>query len=127
MQSQKRIRSSCRAACCVAAFVLSVVVISGNAIALASTKEYLKGQKALKKGDYPAAEKIFREILGKDAHDTEARLGLSFALLKQRNLQGAYDNAARVIMTEPLSARAHALLGAAILGAGEFRLSIEEF
>jgi len=42
-------------------------------------------------------------------------------------LQGAYDNAARVIMLDPLSARAHAILGASILGAGEFRLSIEEF
>ena len=52
---------------------------------------------------------------------------MSFALLKQRNLQGAYDNAARVIMLDPLSARAHALLGAAILGAGEFHLSVEEF
>src|SRR5262249_8206689 len=65
--------------------------------------------------------------LDKDGHDNEARLGLSFAQLKQRNLQGAYDNAARVIMSDPLSARGHALLGAAILGAGEFRLSIEEF
>jgi predicted aspartyl protease len=30
-------------------------------------------------------------------------------------------------MQDPLSARAHALLGAAILGAGEFSLSVEEF
>jgi len=30
-------------------------------------------------------------------------------------------------MQNPLSGRAHALLGAAILGAGEFRLSVEEF
>ena len=52
---------------------------------------------------------------------------MSFALLKQRNLQGAYDNAARVVMLDPLSPRAHALLGAAILAAGEIRLSVEEF
>jgi predicted aspartyl protease len=52
---------------------------------------------------------------------------LSFTQLKQRSLQAAYDNAARVIMQDPLSARAHALLGAAILGAGEFSLSVEEF
>src|SRR6185295_2478894 len=88
---------------------------------------YTKGYKAIRKGDYPQAEKIFRDLLGKDAHDIEARLGLSFTLLKQRSLQGAYDNAARVIMLDPLSARAHALLGSAILGAGEFRLSVEEF
>lgn len=90
-------------------------------------KEHNKGQKALRKGDYQLAEKIYRELLTKDAHDTQARLGLSFALLKQRNLQAAYDHAARVIMVDPLSARAHALLGASILASGDFRNSIEEF
>jgi len=42
-------------------------------------------------------------------------------------LQDAYDHAARVIATDPLSARAHALLGAVVLAAGDFRLSVEEF
>lgn len=90
-------------------------------------KTYNKGYKALRQGDFKLAEKIFRDLLVKDSHDNEARLGLSFTLLKQRNLQAAYDNAARVILVDPLSARAHALLGSAILGAGEFRLSVEEF
>ncbi len=127
MQSQINMRFRRTAACCLAAFVFSVVVIANASSACASTKAHNKGHKALKKGDFTGAEKIFREILGKDARDIEARLGLSFALLKQRSLQGAYDNASRVIMLDPLSARAHALLGAAILGAGEFRLSVEEF
>ena len=66
-------------------------------------------------------------MLAKDAHDKEARLGLSFALLKQRLLQDAYDHAARVILADPLSSRAHALLGSAILASGDFRNSVEEF
>jgi len=117
------------AAFSVAAFVLCFAFAGATHIAAAKSdkKAYNKGHRALRKGDYTQAEKIFRDLLGKDAHDNEARLGLSFALLKQRNLQGAYDNAARVIMVDPLSARAHALLGTAILGAGEFRLSVEEF
>ena len=117
------------AACSVAAFVLCFTFTGATHTAAASgdKKAYNKGYRAVRKGNYEQAEKIFRELLNKDAHDSEARLGLSFALLKQRNLQGAYDNAARVIMLEPLSARAHALLGSAILGAGEFRLSVEEF
>jgi len=127
MQSQINKRFRRLAACCLAAFVLSFAFFANIPTAIASGKVSVKGQKALKKGDYEGAEKIFRELLVKDARDTEARLGLSFALLKQRNLQGAYDNAARVIMLDPLSARAHALLGASILGAGEFRLSVEEF
>lgn len=117
------------AAYCVAAFVFCVALTGAtqSAAGFADKKDYAKGYRAVRKGDYAQAEKIFRELLSKDAHDKEARLGLSFTLLKQRSLQGAYDNAARVIMLDPLSARAHALLGAAILGAGEFRLSVEEF
>jgi tetratricopeptide (TPR) repeat protein len=117
------------AAFSVAAFVFCVALTGAtqSAAGAADKKAYTKGYRAVRKGDYEQAEKIFRELINKDAHDIEARLGLSFALLKQRNLQSAYDNAARVIMLDPLSARGHALLGAAILGAGEFRLSVEEF
>lgn len=113
----------------VAAFVFCFALSGAthSVAGFADKKAYAKGYRAVRKGDYAQAEKIFRELLNKDAHDNEARLGLSFTLLKQRSLQGAYDNAARVIMIDPLSARAHALLGAAILGAGEFRLSVEEF
>src|SRR5688500_17570536 len=117
------------AACGVAAFVFCLVFagVAPDAQAFNSDKKaYSRGYRAVRKGEYPQAEKIFRELLEKDAHDKEARLGLSFTQLKQRNLQAAYDNAARVIMLDPLSARGHALLGTAILCAGEFRLSGEE-
>ena len=117
------------AACGLAAFMLFVfaagAVPAGSAFA--DKKAVEKGYRAVRRGEYTQAEKIFRDLLEKDSHDKDARLGLSFALLKQRNLQAAYDHAARVIMQDPLSARGHALLGSAILGAGEFRLSVEEF
>jgi len=117
------------AAFSVAAFVLCFAFDGAAHIVAAKSdkKAYNKGYRAVRKGEYEEAERIFRDLITKDAHDNDARLGLSFALLKQRNLQGAYDNAARVIMSDPLSARAHALLGSAILGAGEFRMSVEEF
>lgn len=90
-------------------------------------KSRSRAERAMRAGDFAQAEQIYREILSKDAHDKVARLGLSLALLKQRNLQDAYDHAARVITADPLSSRAHALLGATILAAGGFRESIEEF
>lgn len=86
-----------------------------------------KAEKAIRDGEFEVAEKILRELLLKDATDHSARLGLSYALLKQRRLQDAYDHAARVIMADPLSSRAHALLGQAILASGNFRESVEEF
>ncbi len=129
MRCNSKTRFSRMAALSVAAFVfcLTLAGAAPDARGYADKKTYQKGYKALRKGDFAQAEKIFRELLVKDAHDVEARLGLSFTLLKQRSLQGAYDNAARVIMQDPLSSRGHALLGSAILAAGEFRLSVEEF
>lgn len=129
MQCSKN-QSLLRTAACSVAALVFCLFLTGTAqtvSAFTDKKAYSRGYRAARKGEYPQAEKIFRELLEKDAHDKEARLGLSFVLLKQRNLQGAYDNAARVIMLDPLSARGHALLGSAILGAGEFRLSVEEF
>jgi tetratricopeptide (TPR) repeat protein len=117
---------------------MAVKLLSGLVICLATSASVLaatggdgkarqRANEALRNGDYETAEKQFREVLAKDAHDNEARLGLSFALLKQRQLQDAYDHAARVILAEPLSARAHAILGSAILASGDFRNSVEEF
>ncbi len=98
-----------------------------GAATIGDGKALRRADRALRDGEYEVAEKMFRELLAKDAHDNSARLGLSFALLKQRLLQDAYDHAARVVLTDPLSSRAHALLGAVILGAGDFRNSVEEF
>lgn len=98
--------------------------LSSNA---ADGKTRRRADRALREGEYEEAAKLFRQLLADDVHDHKSRLGLSFALLKQRLLRDAYDHAARVIMTDPLSARAHALLGATILAGGDFRESVEEF
>jgi tetratricopeptide (TPR) repeat protein len=105
------------------------LVLSAEAIAatLLDGKTRNQAERALREGEYELAEKIYRELLNKDALDNQARLGLSFALLKQRRLQDAYDHAARVISADPLSAKAHALLGTAVLASGDFRNSIQEF
>src|SRR5688572_1198204 len=109
-------------------FVLLLVFLILAAPAFADVKkDRQKAQKFLRAGDFERAEQLYRDILKKDDRDTEARLGLSKALLKQRRLQDSFDHAARVVAVDPLSARAHSLLGAAILASGDFRLSIEEF
>jgi tetratricopeptide (TPR) repeat protein len=109
------------------AVILICLATSASAFALGEGKALQRANESLKNGDYETAEKQFRELLSKNAHDEEARLGLSFSLLKQRRLQDAYDHAARVVLSDPLSARAHALLGSVILTSGDFRNSVEEF
>ncbi|MBA3515076.1 MAG: aspartyl protease family protein [Pyrinomonadaceae bacterium] len=110
-----------------AAFLFSLGLLAPASAATLSDKQTRRAEKALRDGDFDLAEKSFREILSKNVQDQDARLGLSLSLLKQRRLQEAYDQAARVILANPLSARGHALLGHAILASGNFRESVEEF
>lgn len=106
-----------------------LICLTATFVAFAGENEKARNraERALRSGDFERAEQIYRELLAKDDHDTEARLGLSRVLLKQRRLQDSFDHAARVVAVDPLSSRAHALLGSAILAAGDFRLSVEEF
>jgi Flp pilus assembly protein TadD/predicted aspartyl protease len=115
------------AACSLAAVTVWGAVAFSHRPAEAKDKARNQAERALRDGEFEAAEKLFREILTRDGTNIEARLGLSYTLLKQRNIQDAYDHAARVLSTEPLSSRAHSLLGSALLAGGDFRLSIEEF
>lgn len=105
---------------------LAVAGVSRTASA-SNGKLRARAERAIKDGEFVEAEKVYRELVVKDARDESARLGLSLALLKQRKNLDAYDQAARVVAVNPLSSRAHALLGTALLNAGDFRLSVEEF
>lgn len=114
------------AAGCLVAFT-ACVLCAASAPAFVGDKAHSRAERALREGEFETAEKLYRALLAKDPHDKDARLGLSFTLLKEKNLQAAYDQAARVLAVDPLSSRAHALLGSAVLASGDFRLSIEEF
>lgn len=116
-------RASVVAVVAVFAFCFALAPVA----AVAADKALERAARALRGGEFEEAEKLYREVVARRPLDTQARLGLSYALLKQRKNQEAYDAAARVIATEPLSARAHALLGSALLASGEFRVSVEEF
>lgn len=116
-------------ALCIALMLINLMPVNAHAGAAAmfTDKRHERAARLLREGEFEQAEQLFREWLAKHPRDEAARLGLSFALLKQRLYQEAFDAAARVIAIDPLSARAHALLGAALLGSGDFRLSVEEF
>jgi predicted aspartyl protease/Flp pilus assembly protein TadD len=113
---------------------LSIQLVASATLALALSisaqgdvkKTLHQADKALRAGTFTQAEELYREVLKTNEEDNHARLGLSEALLKQRRLQESFDTAARVLSSEPLSARAHAVLGSALLAAGDFRLSLEE-
>jgi tetratricopeptide (TPR) repeat protein len=111
----------------VALIICLTLAFASATVAFAGDKARTRAERALREGQYDLAEKLFREALAADARDNAARLGLSYTLLKMRRLTDAFDHAARVIANDPLSARAHSLLGSAVLASGDFRMSVEEF
>lgn len=102
-----------------------VVALSLPALAETRGKALKRADKEMRAANFTEAEKIYRHLIEKDQADKVARLGLSFALVKQLKLQDAYEQAAQVISADPLNARAFALLGTSLLRSGEFRNSIE--
>lgn len=102
-----------------------VVALSLPALAESRGKALKRADKEMRAANFTEAEKIYRHLIEKDQADKDARLGLSFALVKQLKLQDAYEQAAQVIAADPLNARAFALLGTSLLRSGEFRNSIE--
>ncbi|HZF37673.1 MAG TPA: aspartyl protease family protein [Blastocatellia bacterium] len=103
----------------------AAVLLSASTLAETRGKSLKRAAAEIRKTNYTEAEQIYRRLLEKDQTDKEARLGLSFALVKQIKLQEAYENAAQVIAADPLNSRGFALLGTALLRSGEFRNSIE--
>lgn len=86
--------------------------------ALAGESQYNKAQKAVQEGDFVAAEQIYQQIISSNDKDIKAHLGLSWVYLKSHNLQGAFNEAAKVVLQEPHNARGHALVGTVLLRSG---------
>ncbi|HEX9003795.1 MAG TPA: aspartyl protease family protein [Blastocatellia bacterium] len=107
------------------ALLALTAAISLPAFAESRGKALKRAEKEIRAANYEQAEKIYIELLQRDQTDKEARLGLSFALIKQAKLQAGYEEAAQVIAADALNARAFALLGTALLRSGEFRNSVE--
>src|ERR1044072_8441711 len=109
----------------VVVFALVVAACAAGALTVSASgeKDRARAERALKEGEFVEAERLYREMVVKDAHDEQARLGLGLALLKQRKNQDAYDQAARVLAADPTNARAHSLLGSALLTAADRRAS----
>ena len=79
-----------------------------------------QARRALREWRFEDAEKISREMLARNERNADARLDLSFALLKQRKLQDAFEHAARVLADDPERSRAMSLIGTALITVGDF-------
>ncbi len=88
-------------------------------------KALKRAEKEIRAGNLVQAETIYRSLLQQNQEDKDARLRLSFVLLKQNKLVECFEQASQVIATDSLNGRAFGLMGTALLRSGEFRTSYE--
>jgi tetratricopeptide (TPR) repeat protein len=113
--------------CCL---VLCPSSFPGQAAALAddvkraSAKLNNEARRAMRKGEYTAAIDIYKSILDKNGQDLQARLGISWAYVKDQDYSLCLDHASEALKIDPANARGHALAGLALLRSGHIRESV---
>ena len=81
-------------------------------------KEVRAGINLVRQGRYEEAVDRFQVAIEKAPDSESARLGLSWAYLKQRQFPPSVEQALKVLDKDPENARAHALIGAALMRVG---------
>lgn len=101
----------------------STILAAGGARQTTSedTRQLIKqAEKLTRRGETAEAEKMLRRALEIDSQESKAKLNLAYLLLKQRRLLEAYNYSLDVAKNEPNNSYAFAVLGAVLLGAGNF-------
>ena len=90
-------------------------------IAAENERQLIKqANKLTRRGEYTEAEKILRRIIENNPQNAKTKLALAFNLLKQRRILDSYNLAFEVAKKDSGNSNAFALLGVALLSAGEF-------
>ena len=82
------------------------------------SKDVRGGFESMRRGRYEEAASRFEKAIAESPEALEARLGLSWAYLKQRKFLPSAEQADKALALEPQSARAHALMGTVLMRVG---------
>lgn len=104
---------------------LSTVCLAETDTAQVQTDEVKKQlkqvEKLTKKGSLAEAEKILRGLLDRNPQNSKVKISLAYVLMKQKRIVDSYKISYQVCVAEPQNSYAFAVLGMAILNAGNFR------
>jgi cytochrome c-type biogenesis protein CcmH/NrfG/predicted aspartyl protease len=108
---------------CFPLFTSPVLAVNDSAQATSNEQRQLlkQAKKFTDKGEFAEAEKILRRVIEVNPQESKAKINLAYVLVKQRQLVEAYDLSIEVAKAEPKNSYAYAVLGAALLTAGNFR------
>ncbi len=111
--------------------ILMMLISSMNALSLSplteptpktDVKDLIKqAKKYSKRGEFEDAEKVYQRVIEMQPSDDSLKLELATIYLKQRRLAEAYDIGFPIAKADPTNATAYAVVGAALLGAGNFK------
>ncbi|HKP11609.1 MAG TPA: aspartyl protease family protein [Blastocatellia bacterium] len=113
---------------------LSVLVPTALADAIAAapqaqiTREqtYRDARKALRKGDYEQTLNLYKDLMARDGQDILAQNGAAYASMKMQSYGQCYDYGSAALKIDANNARAHALVGTALLHSGFLREAVPE-
>src|ERR1044072_805833 len=77
-----------------------------------------EARKAFRKGEYEEAVKLYKTLLESDAGNLPARLGAAYSAYKLLDYKSCFNYAQEVLKLDANNARAHALVGSALLRSG---------
>ena len=80
-------------------------------------------EKYAKRGEFVEAEKAYSDAIKLQPNDDPLKLELARIYLKQKRLNDAYEIAFPIAKADPTNGAAYAIVGAALLGAGDFKQS----
>lgn len=80
-------------------------------------------EKSAKRGEFAEAEKAYSEAIELQPNDVSLKLDLARIYLKQKRLSDANKIAFPIAKDDPTNAAAYAIVGSALLGAGDFKQS----
>jgi tetratricopeptide (TPR) repeat protein len=83
-------------------------------------------RKALRKGDFEQAAKVYNDLIIRDAQDIQAQLGAAFAHMKLQNYALCFEHTNAALKLDVNNARAHALAAAALLHSGFLHAAVPE-
>ncbi|HJQ23309.1 MAG TPA: aspartyl protease family protein [Blastocatellia bacterium] len=115
--------------CLLAALILAPMTRadSGDQKAQAVREHTLRdARKALRKGDFERAARLYGELIDRDAQDVQAQMGAAFANMKLQNYARCFDHATAALKVNMNNARAHALAASALLHSGFLQAAVPE-
>jgi predicted aspartyl protease/Flp pilus assembly protein TadD len=97
---------------------VSAVRIDDDSAKKATERVLRDARKSVRGGEYKKAVRLYQQLLDTDPQNISARLGMALAYIKDFDYQSSFEHGAEALKIDSNNARAHAIVGLALLRSG---------